>query len=170
MKNRFLILSFLFLLISCGSVPKFQGNGDMCGVVVDDFNRPIKDFAVTCRNQLLESNKTFTNESGIFVFHDMPSGIYTISGMKNDFLRLEETKFIFSDRSKIFCCQVLGIDTALDKIENLILLKEYEAAFDVLKAIQYVKSSNEETVIKYYRNILQKKIKEQKNDKKKKTT
>ena len=38
------VLSVFF--ISCKTMPRFKGEGDLCGLVVDENNEPVKDFLI----------------------------------------------------------------------------------------------------------------------------
>ena len=93
MKNKckILIYSFLtFLFISCASKPGFNGEGDLCGLVIDENNRPVADFVVYSSNKDNPNQKTsaLTNSSGLFVFQNTKAGTYYISGEKKNYTRL----------------------------------------------------------------------------------
>ena len=73
----FMALGLLFF--SCATKPAFNGCGDLCGLVVDENNYPVKDFIVYCepseKGWSLENGlpgkdiqPVLTNESGLFVF------------------------------------------------------------------------------------------------------
>lgn len=151
--KKSLILSALFtilLLSSCASKPKFNGTGDLCGLIIDENNKPVKDFIVTCRFKgiTVPSTKTAaTNESGIFVFYDMPSGSYCISGEKKNYLTLSDKEYRFSDRSKILCLQTKTFKGAVNYAEELIRLGDKEAADKILEAINCDKKSPEALII-----------------------
>jgi len=147
-----------FFLCSCSTIPKFSGNGDLCGLIVDEQNKPVKDFAVYCKNKGFVNMAVFTNESGIFVFHNIPSGMYEVSGYKEGFEKLSSTEYFFSDRGKIFCCQVNGVDSILDQVEKLYLLKDYEGGIKLLDSVCVKKSSNEEKVVLYFKKIISEKM------------
>lgn len=170
MKNKSYsaLVIFLLVLSGCSSVPKFKGKGDLCGVVVDENNKPIKDFTVYCNSSLMAKKGTLTSETGMFVFQDMPSDDYVISGEKKGYVRLENTKYKFYDRGKIFCSQVIGIEKALDNVEEKILLQEYKEAQEILKTIEYGWGSYEGKVVKYYQDFISKLIKEEKKNARKK--
>ena len=82
-----ILISFSMLFWSCASKPKFTGKGDLCGLIVDEKNKPVSDFVVyctACEPNLQIVKPVITNESGLFVFFDVPAGSYHLSGSKNN--------------------------------------------------------------------------------------
>ena len=154
-----LISTVMFL--SCRTLPKFNGEGDLCGLIVDEKNAPVKDFLIYCKNDL-EIKTALTDASGMFVIHGVSSGAYKISGKKKNFVRLSDTDFLFNDRSKIFCCQVQSADGAFDAVEQLMLRGEERQALDVLENLYCDKKTPQEAVILTYRFFLSEKNKEKK--------
>lgn len=148
------ILVFLTVCIGCVSNPSFTGKGDICGIVVDENNKPVNEFAVYCINQSKNKKSVLTNESGIFVFHDMNAGVYKISGTKTGYSILPETEYNFANRNKIFCCQIMEINSILDTAEKMILLEEYDEALNLLNSISLRSDSNEEKVVNFYKNFI----------------
>lgn len=168
--TRALIIIYVVLsnvsILSCYSMPKFKGKGDLCGVVVDEKNIPIKDFSIYCHDFGAIREQTYTNESGIFVFHDIPSGKYRISGKKNGYSKIPESEYEFFQRGKIFCAQVQEINVVLDEVEKMISLGEFEQSKSILRTVYCERKTNEEKVVKYYSKFINSKIKEQKNKEK----
>ena len=158
------VFSFLFtvlLLFSCKSLPKFTGEADLCGLLVDENNAPVEDFIVYCRNDV-EMKTALTDDSGMFVIHGLNSGKYKISGEKKNYARLEDTDFLFTDRSKIFCCQVLSIEGVFKSVEELIMRGEKKNAELLLNQLYYDKKSPQEAVVLVYKFFLSDKAKEKK--------
>lgn len=153
-------VAVLLLFMGCKTTPKFEGRGDLCGLVIDDFNNPVSGFVVTCRNNLNLSKNALTNESGFFVFTDLPSDVYFISGHKENYVELKEVEYAFFDRSKIFCCQILNADSAFDKVENLILLENYQECMELLESIHCEKPSNVLRVLTLYKEKIKAKLEE----------
>ena len=55
MKKQFFIFAltcFIFVMLSCKSMPRFKGEGDLCGLVVDENNEPVRDFLIYCKNDV----------------------------------------------------------------------------------------------------------------------
>lgn len=154
------VLSSLIIMAGCSSVPRFSGKGDLCGIIVDENNNPVSDYLVTCKKSVGLKKSVFTNESGIFVFPDMSSGVYFISGSKTNFLDLKETEYVFSDRSKLFCCQVMDLDKVLDVVIQNIKTHEYENGLQLLEAVSCKRNTYEELVINRYREFILGKINE----------
>lgn len=160
----FMVTSLLFT--GCASKPKFQGKGDLCGLVIDENNQPVKDFVVHCISadgQLQVINPVSTNESGIFVFYDLNSGRYNLSGKKNNYLEIEKVSYNFDDRSKIICLQTKTINAALSKAEELIRLGQPHEARKTLDAISCEPKSREQYLINAYRYFSTEKEREKKS-------
>lgn len=131
----FLIVSCSFQ-ISCVSNKKIIKTGDLCGVVVDENNEPIPNFLVKCSHSSLFSVTTFTNNSGIFVFPQMNSGVYRISGSKDNYVFLDDQEFIFRDSSSLFCCQIRSLKDVLGTIDSYIENKEFEKGVCLLEKVK----------------------------------
>ena len=147
------LLSCLFL--SCASKPRFEGKGDLCGLVIDENNRPVKDLVVYC--QAADEKKLFTrpkpvltNESGLFVFYGLPSGEYILSGEKNNYLKIKPLLYSFDDRSKIICLQTKSFKAALLNAEELIRLGQAEEAEEVLRGISCETDSVEKLYVQAF--------------------
>lgn len=159
-KKRFIKWRFLpalvplVFLISCASKPKFSGTADLCGLVVDENNRPVSDFLIFCNGSAGENHTALTNESGIFVVKNVPCGNYQITGQKTNYKNLEKTDFAFYDRTKILCCQVFSFDAAMESVLNLMMRGETKQAEKILDAVSYDASSSEAAVIQFYRFYL----------------
>ena len=147
-----MIASVIFL--SCASKPKFNGTADLCGLVVDEENRPVSNFLILCDGAGGLNFTALTNESGIFVVKNLTCGNYQISGHKTNYQKLEKIDYAFYDRTKIFCCQVYSFDAALESVSNLMLRGENKAAEKMLEEISFEPSSNEAAVINFYRFYL----------------
>ena len=94
-RNYFMAGFFIIALVSsCKSLPSFKGEGDLCGLIVDENNSPVKDFVIYCKNEL-DTRTALTDENGMFVVHGVPSGVYKISGQKKNYVKLENAEFLF---------------------------------------------------------------------------
>ncbi len=147
----FTILCCFF--VACASKPRFQGNGDLCGLVIDENNQPVKDFIVYCKSaeKLQVIKPVMTNESGLFVFYDLSSGRYFLTGEKTNYLKLNKTIYEFNDRSKIFCIQTKTFKgTIKESVELLHLGQKNEAAL-LLDSLCVQKNSPEELIICSYK-------------------
>lgn len=154
MKRCFLIVMLTnicvmnLLFISCVSKPGFEGKGDLCGLVIDENNKPVKDFLVCCKpvNEkfcLQEVKPVITNESGLFVFYGLSSGDYFLSGTKKTYMRIEPVYYSFDDRTKIICIQTKSFQAAMSKADELLRLGQAEEAYALLDNIDYEKDSKE---------------------------
>lgn len=148
------IFSFVLVIFAgCASKPKFKGSGDLCGLIIDENNKPVKDFVVYCHSgdaspEIIKP--VITNESGLFVFYNVPSGIYLISGEKTNYLRISKVQYRFDDRTKILCLQTKSFKTAVLSAEELIKLGRVEEAEALLEDICCESKTPEENLIKAY--------------------
>ncbi len=170
MKKLFSVACFVFVLImlltSCASKPKFEGEGDLCGLIIDENNRPVKDFVVSCRFKGLNARvikPVITNESGLFVFYGLTSGTYSISGEKKNYLRINESDYNFNDRTKIICLQTKSFKGAIKNAEELIRLEEKEDAENILNSIECDRKSEEALIIQFYKFFTSENDKEKKS-------
>ena len=165
MKKRFYIFAFaffVFVMMSCKSMPRFKGEGDLCGLVVDENNEPVRDFLIYCKNEFEVTTTALTNETGMFVIHGLTSGPYKISGKKKDYAKLAPVEFWFTDRDRIFCCQVESIDAAFKTAEEYMLRGENKNAEAVLDSLYYDKKTLQQAVVLVYQFFLSQKNREKK--------
>ena len=150
------ILAGIFVVdfTGCASKPKAKGPADLYGLVIDEKNQPVSDFVISCKKNPDGWKTTMTNQNGMFVFFDAGLGNYSFRGEKNGFARMESKDHIFSDRSKIFCFQVMSIDQTLDQIEKLAQNEDYDTGLKLLKQIKYDKKSPSAKVISFYKKQL----------------
>ena len=156
-KCIFLLLVCLGIFLSCKSKPAFDGRGDLCGLVVDENNFPIKDFVIYCKATDIKSwgakpviTPVLTNESGLFVFYGLPSGEYCLSGEKNNYLKLDSALYSFNDRTKIVCFQTKSLKAAVLNAEELLRLRQADQAAALLQGICFESGSPEESFFKEY--------------------
>lgn len=153
---RFLGLFFiLFLLSACATKPRFEGYGDLCGMVIDENNRPVKNFIVYYSREPANHKSAVTNESGIFVFHGVPSGRSVLSGEKKNYTKLEKTDYQFYRRSDIICFQVMSLKNAVEEVESLAERGETKAALELLESISCEKKSDEWVLLDAYKKYLE---------------
>ncbi len=150
---------FIFFLFSCATKPHFEGQGDLCGIIIDENNKPVNDFIVYCR---AADQKAFskdpapvkTNESGLFVVYGISSGEYLLSGSKNNYLSLEPHLYSFEDPTKIICLQTRSYRSAIKRAAELIAMGQTEEAVSLIENINCEKDSREEFYIKAYQFLL----------------
>lgn len=153
--NLLFIFSIIcFCLCSCVSNHKIIKNSDFCGVVVDENNNPIPNFLVKCSKSNLYSQTAITNNSGIFLFPQMESGVYKISGSKDNFVILEEQEFYFNDNSSLFCCQIRSFLDVIESIDSLIENKEYEKGVLLLDKVKFKENSFSQSLYFVYKAYL----------------
>lgn len=143
-----LLCIFCMFVTGCLSKPKFEGYGDLCGLVVDENNRPVSDFIVSCS---VIKRPVVTNESGLFVFYSLPSGEYTLSGKKLNYLQLKDVHYKFNDRSKILVLQTKSFSAAILSAQEDLRLGQKESAKQLLDDIYYAPGSQEDSYIRMVR-------------------
>ena len=159
---RFAVFCLTLAFLSCKTIPRFKGQGDLCGLVVDENNEPVKDFLIYCKNEFEVTSTALTNETGMFVIHGVPSGIYKISGKKKDYAKLAWVEFYFTDRDRIFCCQVESIEGAFKTAEQFMLRGEIKNAEAVIDSLYYDKKTPQQAVVLVYKFFLSEKNREKK--------
>ena len=154
-----LLCSSLLLFSSCLSKPRYEGSGDLCGIIIDENNKPVKDFIVYCK--LANPDKfskdpgpVKTNESGLFVFYGLPCNAYMLSGCKNNYLGIEPFLYSFEDRTRIVCLQTRGYKSAITRAEELAAMGQTEEAAALVGRIACEKDSREELYIKAHQFLL----------------
>lgn len=166
-KFVFCIAGLLLLFISgCASNPKINGNGDLCGFVIDEKNQAVENYVISARHNGGLWRSTVTNKQGMFIFPDSSLGNYSFKGEKSCFVNLKEQNYLFSDKSKVYCFQINSIDEALNNIEKMILCDEYEQAVSLLSEINVEKKTSANRVVSVYREFLKQKIAEKKKKEK----
>ncbi len=158
-RKKFAVWALFFcslFITGCASKPVFEGKGDLCGLIVDENNLPVKDFVVYCKSAE-EKNisaraivPVITNESGMFVFFGLPSGDYLISGEKKNYQKLQTVPYAFNDRTKILCLQINSFKAALMSVDELLHLGQKEEAGEILASISFEEKSKEEMFLKAF--------------------
>ncbi len=152
--NCILLGLFGLFIVSCASKPRFSGSGDLCGYVVDENNEPVEEFIISCRGQGGLWNTSITNKNGFFVFENIALGDCWFKGRKNAYVELDKNLQIFGDRGKVICFQVLSIDRALDKVEEMFLYGDLEGAEYLLEKIISDEGSPAQEVLNIYKQYL----------------
>lgn len=158
-KLNLYLCAAVLLFSACASKPKFEGIGDLCGLIVDEKNRPVSDFVVYCNQDLTLFQSAVTNSNGIFVIHNVPSGNYYFTGQKDGYAKLKE-QYFFSNRTDIFCCQLKSLDGVFETVEQLVSRGELENARLILEEISCSEKSEKWLLVQTYRFFLSKNTKE----------
>ena len=147
-------LNILFLLLffnSCASKPKFCGNGNLCGLIVDERNRPVCDAVVHCWKNSVCLQTVMTNSNGVFTFFDLPSGAYEISAEKKDYACLDKTSYRFADSDNLFCCQMNTIDFVLECAEKQLICGNIKQMNAILDSLNVSKFDYDKSAVDFYR-------------------
>lgn len=143
----FLIISGINSCISCASKKGFSGNGDLCGMIVDENNEPVQGFVITCSST---DETVVTNNNGIFVITNLRTGKYYISGEKIGYARISNEPFNFISRDIIFCCKVNSLDGAIESVEKQLKCQNYEAALKLLDGLCIEPKTQDEVTVCYF--------------------
>ena len=156
-KTGIVIFGWLFLMtvmISCASKKGFSGGTELCGVVLDEKNRGVENFVVTCMHNGVEKFSTMTNENGIFVFNNMKCGKYIVSGEKCGYGMIVDNEFDFNSRGKILCCKVNSMEEVLMAVEKQIKIQNYVLAKKLLKEVKFEKDTPMEATVLFYQGYV----------------
>ncbi|MBR1638350.1 MAG: carboxypeptidase regulatory-like domain-containing protein [Treponema sp.] len=148
---KFYIIYLILLFQGCASSPKFLGKGNLCGLVIDENNRPVKDAVITCWKGAVCIQSAMTNENGIFTFYDISSGFYELSGEKMDYELLDRIKYRFSDSGNIFCCQMSSVNHVLESAEKKLLCGNIKEMIEILDSVLVSKGSYTESAVLFYK-------------------
>ena len=156
-KVFFLLVMCQLFFLSCASKPVFEGKADLCGLVIDENNAPVKDFIVYCKAADMKTwgntpliTPVLTNESGLFVFYGLSSGEYLLSGEKTNYLRITSTSYSFNDRTKIICLQTKSFKASVLNAGEMLRLGQVAEAIAILRGISCEHNSQEEIFLKDY--------------------
>lgn len=149
-----LLIFFICMFLSCTSKPRFTGNADLCGLVVDEQNKPVKGFVIRAFCGMSGMKSAVTNENGIFVIENVPSGKIMISGEKTNYSKLSSVNYQFINRADIFCCQVKSVKAVIKQVDELLMRDEVESACNFLDSVICEKDSIEWGLIQSYKFFL----------------
>lgn len=157
----FVLVSILTAIFTgCASKPKLAGKGELCGIVIDENNIPVKDYVISCKIDSGLWKHAMTNDEGLFFFDEMPFGYYSFKGSKECYSNLYEDGLVFNSPGKVYCFQISSIDKALELAEEVILYQDYEQALLILGNIKCEKNKAAESVVSYYKKFVYKKMEE----------
>lgn len=148
------VIFLLFINAGCASKPSGYGAGNLCGLMVDENNKPVKNAIVSCWKGPVCIESVMTNENGVFTFYNLPSvglGSLKIIGKKNGYANFLKEHCSASDYRQILCCQMLSLDSVLDLVEEKYLCGNFEECIDLLEKVSAEKRSREENVLLYYK-------------------
>ena len=155
MKMHFYAAGFSIALLlffeSCASTAKFKGEGDLCGIVVDENNRPVKGYSISCHKNGMPNGNAITSESGLFVIQNLKCGKYIFDGRKIDCTDIKNLEVNFTDRKSILCCKVMSADGLFERVESLVLAGDFKSARGELKNLRYEGNSYVEKMIVVYK-------------------
>lgn len=156
--------SFLFF-VSCASNPKTTfAKGDFCGLVVDENNKPVKEFVLEVNNQF-GGGTYVTSENGVFRVPQIETGAIWIKGKKKKYTVLED-EIEFLANQNIFCWQVKSLPGVLDEVKVCVKTEQYNKALNNLESVYFGDDKEIEKEINFLKKKIKGKIKEVKKNEK----
>lgn len=141
------------IITSCASGPRFSNAADFCGIVVNSNGVPISGYRVSIVTPHLKEYFTFTDEKGIFIFHDVPSGSCTLSGECDGWGKFYFKKQ-FVNRSDLTYVQVYDSKTLFEQSAEQIIIGNFIEAERIIDEITIGSSSEEEMLARYLRAVI----------------
>ncbi|MBQ4379331.1 MAG: carboxypeptidase regulatory-like domain-containing protein [Treponema sp.] len=149
-KKTFRLLAFwtfaALLLGSCAST-KFEGKAVLTGRVCDEKGAGVPNYYVS----LGLGKNAVTDISGVFVFRDVSSGNYHLSGGGWGWCPFE-TDISFLDKKSIVCVQVEKLESLFPKIEALIQGEKYDEAKELVSKSRDYNEKN--PLYLFYKNLI----------------
>lgn len=138
-KNLLFVLIALSSLafFSCAST-KFEGKAALVGRVCDMQGNPVPNYHLFLGN----SCSALTDAGGMFVFRDVPSDSYRLTGGGNGWCALEH-EFYFHDVKSIVCIEVESLDDLFHELSVLLDDKKFAEAHELLEKNKKYNEENE---------------------------
>lgn len=151
-KIKVYVISIIALISfnSCKTSECIYKSGTLCGVVVDENNKPVQDFLITCNSQSCSKQSAVTNESGIFVFPQVNTGKYFIEGSKFNYAKIAKNEYEFYDSSSLICIQVMSLNEILKTVDSFIKVGEFEKGVNLLNSVKVKTGSLSEIIYLCY--------------------
>lgn len=146
------VVTFAVFVTSCASNQRFENGADFCGIVVNHKNIPISGYRVTI-SYGAKKVSAFTDENGVFVFHDVPSGTVAVSGEGAGFGTFSVKK-LFSNRSDITYIQVCDVATIFEQIEKEIAAENFSSALSLIGEISPSELTAQQFLVHYIKFLL----------------
>lgn len=160
-KYSFTITIFILMVgfTSCVTQKQCIKKNNLCGIVVDENNKPVSDYLIICSSNPFNKLSTYTNSSGVFVLSDLDIGTYNISGKKQNYGEINNKDFYFDGGSSMLCFQVSSLQELLCKTDKYIENKEYEKALNIINEISVYNNYYNSALVLLYKEYLYIKIK-----------
>ena len=148
---EWIFLGLLFFFQSCASTAKFKGEGDLCGIIVDEKNLPVSGYFISCQKNGMPSGNAITSESGLFIIQNLKCGKYVLDGKKINCTDIKNLEVNFRDRKSILCCKALTADGLFERVESLVMAGDFKQARRELKNLRYEGNTYVEKMIVVYK-------------------
>lgn len=158
--NILIFLISILFLSSCATQKNCIETNNFCGIIVDENNKPVKDFMIICYKNAFNKKIAYTNSNGIFILPEMSVGDYIITGKKENYGKIENKKVFFNGNSYIFCCQVQSITKLLEQTKESIRQKNYDKALEIINATEVCENELNSLLVLLYKTYLYIKLKD----------
>lgn len=135
---------------ACKTTGQFSGTANLTILIVDENGCGIRDCALTLSN-FNKDEHGITNEKGLCIFNNAPSGEYKLTGQKNGYTKLKSDTFNYINRGDVFCFKLYSSSFAFDKIEDFYEEHDSQKALELLDEIACDKKSSLYAAICFYR-------------------
>lgn len=149
-KNYILIILVCLFTAGCKTTGYFSGYANLVIMIVDEKGLAIEDFNLELSN-FNKEEKGITNKNGICVFHNVPSGEYELSGIKDGYAKLEAASINFIEKSDVFCFRVESGEAIFQQVEKNFEAEKYESGIKLLEKIVCPKKSELYAAVCFYK-------------------
>lgn len=156
----FSFIMIVLLFAGCVTYKNCIKKSNLCGIVVDENNKPVSNYLIICDSNPFNKVSTYTNDNGIFLLSDMEVGTYNISGRKQNFGKIDNDSFYFDGSSSMLCYQVSSLEELLFRVNKCIDNKEYEKAINIVNKIEIDENQYNYGLILLYKEYLYIKLKD----------
>ena len=146
-----LIISASLFLAACKTTGEVTGDANLTILVVDENGSGVGNCSVILSN-FNKSENGITNENGMCVFSNVPSGEFRLTGQKNGYSKLESEPFNFINKGDIFCFEIFSSGQILTKVEQLYEQRDYKNASELLDQVVCDKKSSLYAAICLYKS------------------
>ena len=137
-------------ILGCKTTGVFSGTAPLTVIIVDENGQGINGFELKL-NCAGETKRGITNSSGICVFENTQSGDIKVSGKKDGYLRLGNGSVNFTNKTDVFCFEIMSADFVFVQTEQLYECGNYDDAFLILDSLECGKKSELNAAVSFYK-------------------
>lgn len=149
-QRRFLILLAAICFYSCKTTGRFTGSSNLTILIVDEKGCGVRDCALTLSNFNKEEHGV-TNENGLCIFNNVPSGEYKLAGSKKGYKKMKTENFNYISKGEVFCFELYSCSFVFDEVEKLYEQCNFQKTLELLDEIVCDKKSSLYAAICFYK-------------------